>query len=82
MACDRRPALRIEEALSALLLDDRVLVDRQGQWPSIVADPEAARVADRMPVKELASGEREAVDHMLVQEQFEDDIRRRERHGG
>ena len=64
--------------------DGIVLVDREDGWPSIVESPEAARVAKQVPLEELASGEREAVDYMLVRDQFDSEIaeqQRREREG-
>lgn len=64
--------------------EGQVLVDRHARWPSIVRDPEGSRLAERQPVEELASGERDAVRWMCEQEQMCDEIeeqQRRERGG-
>ena len=63
--------------------EGRPLVDRKQQWPSIKADPEAARRGARRPVEDLSSGERETVKWMREQEWEDDTIEElQERDGG
>lgn len=59
--------------------EGRVLVDRQWRWPSITADPEGSRLAEKRPVEELASGERDAVTWMRDQDRMADDIEQQQR---
>lgn len=74
-----RQAAHSQRLWTHAVRDGRVLVDRRGRWPSIVADPEAARVTERVPVDELASGERDAVARVESLDQGAAEIERLQR---
>ena len=68
-----------------MIRDGRVIVDRHNRWSALTSDPERSRLAQLVPMEELASGEQAAVKWMREQEQMDDDLawqQRLEREGG
>ncbi|MGB6423788.1 MAG: nucleotidyltransferase domain-containing protein [Solirubrobacterales bacterium] len=74
-----RSAAHSQRFWNKAIQEGRVLADRHGRWPAISGNPERARLAERQPVEELASGERDAVEWMRQQDQMADEIEQQQR---